>query len=149
MSSIFSELSQGITSHSPDQTRTLAAHLVQALPEDCAIALSGPLGSGKTTFVKGIGDALGIPDPITSPTYTVYNLYKGSRQLLHIDAYRLNTVREIDSLMLEDFIRTPFLIAAEWPDCIHDWLQSFPLYNIDFTPTPEHGHLIELTSLPE
>lgn len=147
--SLFPKLSQGFTTRSPEETMELAARITHAIPEDCAIALSGPLGSGKTTFVKGVGDALGIHNPITSPTYTVYNLYYGNRQLLHIDAYRLNTAREIDNLMLEDFLRSPFLIAAEWPECIEDWLQTFPLYKIELSPIPGDGHLIKLTQIPD
>ena len=62
--------------------------LASLLTEPCVIALDGPLGAGKTVFAQGLGQGLGIEEPIVSPTFTIANQYIGENSLLHIDLYR-------------------------------------------------------------
>lgn len=114
--SILDKLASGITTHSPEETYRLAAELANTLPGEAVLTLEGDLGAGKTTFVKGLAKAWSIQESVTSPTFNIYNLYQGERQLAHMDAYRLEESPEIwDELMLEELIIPPFCLAIEWP----------------------------------
>jgi tRNA threonylcarbamoyladenosine biosynthesis protein TsaE len=144
---IFDELKSGILSASPAETEDVGARLAAATPADTALALHGDLGAGKTTLVRGIARGLGVAGAVTSPTYNIYTLYQGSsRQLLHVDAYRLHDARDLDNLALEDFLLPPFLIAVEWPGHVRGFLGGFPTRHIRLLITPDHRHLIRLDS---
>lgn len=114
---IFDRLNSGIDTSSPDETIAVAAALTEVLPAEAILTLEGDLGAGKTTFVKGLAQAMGIQALITSPTFNIFNTYKGdSRTLIHMDAYRLDPSSDvIDELMLEDFMEPPYCLAIEWP----------------------------------
>ena len=86
---IFAKLRAGVTTASADETRKLARELGAVLPPDSALALHGDLGVGKTTFVQGLARGLGLSDAVTSPTFNIFTLHRGSTTLLHLDAYRL------------------------------------------------------------
>ena len=110
------QLKQGVATESPEQMQALAAEVAQVIPENTTLALHGNLGVGKTTFVQGLALAWEIPDQITSPTFNLLSMYRGTRTLLHLDAYRLNHPDEIDSLMLDDFMAPPYCLVVEWPE---------------------------------
>jgi tRNA threonylcarbamoyladenosine biosynthesis protein TsaE len=74
--SIFAELRAGIVTTSAEQTRQLGARLAAVLPPDSTLALHGNLGTGKTTFVQGLARGFGITDPVTSPTFNIFHLYR-------------------------------------------------------------------------
>ena len=74
--------------------------------------VSGELGSGKTTFVRGACRALGVTDPVTSPTFTIGHIYAGPVEVAHLDLYRL---REIDPSILEDYVTPERIAFVEWP----------------------------------
>ncbi len=106
-----------VTTHSEAETidagRTLAAEL---RPDD-VVLLTGDLGAGKTAFVKGLAEGLGVdPLEVSSPTFTLIQEYRGGRLTLHhIDLYRL-TPREVDDLGLEELVISGAVVAVEWPD---------------------------------
>ena len=125
--------------------RTLAS----ALPDNCALALSGNLGTGKTTLVKGLAEGLGITNAVTSPTYTIYSLYSGTRQLLHMDAYRLHDASQLEALALEDFLRPPFLVAVEWPENIPPFFDEFPTFRLQLKILPDLQHHLTLSAPPK
>ena len=78
--------------HSPDQTRALGRKLAQALQGGTVVAFTGDLGAGKTAFVSGMAEGLGIEERVTSPTFTIVNEYEGGRlPLFHFDMYRLGS----------------------------------------------------------
>lgn len=111
--------------HSPEETRSLAAEWLSQWPADRAIvlALNGDLGSGKTCFVQGLALALGIEDPVTSPTYTLVREYRGrDRMLAHADWYRLVDGADSTVLGLDDLPDPTAVIAIEWPDRAEWWL---------------------------
>lgn len=141
---IFDELKRGLVTDSPGATEAAAARLAATLPENVAIGLSGDLGTGKTTFVRGLARGLGISSDVTSPTYTIYTIYPGDRQLVHMDAYRLQDAHQLDSLAVEDLLRPPFLIAVEWPEHIPGFLDAFPAYRISMEIRPDRRHRISL-----
>ncbi len=106
-----------VTTHSEAETidagRTLAAEL---RPDD-VVLLTGDLGAGKTAFVKGLAEGLGVdPLEVSSPTFTLIQESRGGRLTLpHIDLYRL-TPREVDDLGLEELVISGAVVAVEWPD---------------------------------
>ena len=128
---IIEQLSQGITTHSAQETQDIASQLALALPIDNVLALYGDLGSGKTTFVQGLAHCWGIREPVTSPTYAIFNSYTGTRKLIHLDAYRLDSNAEADDLMLEDFLESPWCLAIEWPENMPDLFNS-PAWKLQF-----------------
>ncbi len=142
-SSISARLRQGLVTTSAEESRAVAAQLAAALPDDTVLALHGDLGVGKTTFVQGLALGLGIHDPVTSPTFNLYTLYRGPRRLLHLDAYRLDDAGQVDALMLEDFLISPWIAAIEWPERIADWLPD-TAWHLDLGITAAAHHTIRL-----
>ncbi len=116
---IVERLKAGVTTGSAEQTRALAEALARALPPDATLALHGDLGVGKTTFVQGLARGLGVAEHVTSPTFAIYSVYRGpARRLVHLDAYRLEHERQIEALLLEEFLISPWCLAIEWPEKI-------------------------------
>ena len=104
-------------------TRALAAEFAATLPADTTLALHGDMGVGKTTFVQGLAQGLGVHEHVTSPTFAIYSVYRGAgRTLVHLDAYRLENERQIEALLLEEFLVSPWVLAVEWPEKIAAWL---------------------------
>jgi tRNA threonylcarbamoyladenosine biosynthesis protein TsaE len=120
---ICDKLRAGVTTASAEETRALAAELAAALPADTTLALHGDLGVGKTTFVQGLARGLGVKEQVTSPTFAIYSVYQGApRKLVHLDAYRLEQGRQLDDLLLEEFLTSPWVLAVEWPEKTGAWL---------------------------
>lgn len=142
---IFARLRAGVTTASATESQGLAAELAVALPPDCTLALHGDLGAGKTTFVQGLAQGLGINEAITSPTFTIFNLHRGRRTLVHLDAYRLETPQEIDNLLLEDYLISPWCLAVEWPEKIASWIPENALH-LDLGIAPDERHTVRLRS---
>jgi len=108
-----------------DATLEYAAEVVRPLRPSSAgatvVTLSGDLGSGKTTFVQGAAAALGVSERVTSPTFVIENVYRLEGQhferLIHIDAYRLQSERELERLGWNELVLDPKnLILLEWPE---------------------------------
>lgn len=119
------QLQEGITTRSAAETRTLAASLAKMLPVDCVLALHGTLGVGKTTFVQGLAEGFQVKEHIGSPTFNIYTVHSGgTRQLVHMDAYRLDSGAQVEDLLLEEFLRSPWCLAVEWPEKVADWIPS-------------------------
>lgn len=122
--SILQKLENGITTTSSEQTEAIAKEFAAEIPHNHVLAMHGDLGAGKTTFIRGLARGWQIEDPVTSPTFNLYTIYSGERQLIHLDAYRLNDGADLDSLMIEDFMRPPWCFAIEWPERIADSIPS-------------------------
>ncbi len=106
----------------------VASEFAKKLDGGDVIALEGPLGAGKTTFVKGIAKHLKIDTPITSPTYTISKLY--DQKLAHIDAYRISE----EDIGIDDLIAENYIIAIEWSQNLGDFLpQVNYLIKIEYT----------------
>ena len=100
------------SSGSSAETERLGAELGATLRPGDLVLVSGELGSGKTTFVRGACRALGVTDPVTSPTFTIGHIYAGPVEVAHLDLYRL---REIDPSILEDYLTPERIAFVEWP----------------------------------
>lgn len=86
----------------PEAMRALGERLARLLVPGDLVLLTGPLGAGKTTLAQGIGAGLGVPTPVVSPTFVIARVQRGGRvTLVHVDAYRLGSVVEIDDLDLD------------------------------------------------
>jgi tRNA threonylcarbamoyladenosine biosynthesis protein TsaE len=102
---------------SEDDTRLVGSHFAAALAPGAVILLSGELGAGKTVFVRGLADGLGIdPDQVTSPTFTLVHEYRGGRvPLVHVDLYRLDRA-DLDDIGLDAELAASGVLAIEWAD---------------------------------
>lgn len=100
------------------ETRALAARLASLCRPGDVIVLSGGLGVGKTTFVGGLADGLGVEEPITSPTFVLMRTYSsGFLPLVHVDVYRIGSALEFDDLEVFELGRDG-VVAIEWGDVI-------------------------------
>ena len=82
-----------------------------------SLALSGALGAGKTALVRGIATGLGAPaEAVSSPTFVLLHEYRGRLPLAHLDLYRLNSAKEVESIGLADYLSGPTVVAVEWAD---------------------------------
>lgn len=145
---ILDRLKEGIVTRSPEEMRAAAAEFAVVCPEDSTVTLSGDLGAGKTVFVKGLAEAWGIEETVTSPSFTIFSVYQGGRRnLLHLDAYRLASAEEMEPLMVEEFLASPFCLAVEWPEKIQDWL-SGKEWAFTFSIDEDGKHRVRLARRP-
>jgi tRNA threonylcarbamoyladenosine biosynthesis protein TsaE len=106
-----------VDSDSPEATERVAGELAQRLQPGDAVLVSGDLGTGKTTFVRGACRALGITDPVTSPTFTIGQIYggDGAVEVAHLDLYRLQSLAGEDPALLDDYLTPERIAFVEWP----------------------------------
>jgi len=107
-----------ITTHSADETRQLGRTIGRLIKQPGIIALIGALGGGKTAFVQGLAIGLDVPGEfyITSPTFTLINEYPGRLPLYHADLYRLETVRDLEDIGLDELLYGQGVLAVEWAE---------------------------------
>jgi tRNA threonylcarbamoyladenosine biosynthesis protein TsaE len=108
--------SEAIT-HSAEETITFGRKLASELSPPLIVLLCGDLGAGKTTLVKGIAEGFDAAraDDVTSPTFTLIHEYRGSRATLyHIDLYRIDTQRDLETLGLDDLLAPNCILLVEW-----------------------------------
>jgi len=97
-----------------DDTRAFGAKLAAVLRAGDLVVLTGPLGAGKTALVQGIGSGLGVRGPVVSPTFVIARVHRGGRlPLVHVDAYRLHSLDEVDDLDL-DVDASDSVTVVEW-----------------------------------
>ncbi len=119
------------TLNSPEETRLFAKKWLTSLDSNSdsalVVGLYGNLGSGKTTFTQAVAKELGVSDIVNSPTYVIEKLYETKHshfiRLIHIDAYRLESGKELQNLNFEALVNNPHnLILIEWPENVKDIL---------------------------
>ncbi len=99
----------------PEALESYANAYAQTLEAGAVLILSGLMGAGKTTFVKGLAKGLGATSPVSSPTYTYIHEYATPRgMLIHIDAYRLETPSKLWQMGLAEYLETSFVTVIEW-----------------------------------
>lgn len=110
-----------LESSSPEETERIAAALAAGLAPGDVVAVSGELGAGKTAFVRGACRALGVTGPVTSPTFTIGNRYRGRVDVSHLDLYRFEGVSDSDWADLEPYFEDA-VCFVEWPEIAAGYL---------------------------
>ncbi len=136
-------------SHSANETLDIAAHIASQLHPGDVVALFGSLGAGKTTFARGLANALGVSSSVSSPTYTIQHTYKAKgASLHHIDLYRLMTPDDVDMLDIEACWESRDITIIEWPERAGDLLppQTWRIHiSMDLSPEERHIEVIPPT----
>ena len=123
--------------------KTIAANLFPG----AILLLWGNMGAGKTTFAKSLCAGLGVlPEIVTSPTYTLVNIYQGLWTVFHVDLYRLNTPGELDDFDREDLISDEGVTLVEWPEFMLNYLSDEHVLKLDFEIVTEHQRRLRLES---
>ncbi len=110
-----------VEARAPEDTRAVGRRLARLLLPGDLVALVGPLGAGKTCFVQGLAEGLGVSGPITSPTFVLMRLHRGIMPLCHVDAYRLSGAGELLDLGFDDWLEES-VVALEWADTVSEAL---------------------------
>ena len=111
---------QSVVTHSPEETIALGAQLARELSPPVLVLLLGDLGAGKTTLTKGLVAGLGVAgeEEVTSPTFTMIHEYGSApdpaTRVYHVDLYRVETARELETLGLEDLLAERAIVIVEW-----------------------------------
>ena len=101
----------------PEETEAAGAELAARLSPGDVVLVTGELGSGKTTFVRGASRALGVTDSVTSPTFTIGQVYGGGAlEVAHVDLYRLASLAGEDPALLDDYLTSERIGFVEWPE---------------------------------
>ena len=107
-----------VVSHSPWETRAMAERIAALLEPGDVVLLEGDLGAGKTAFVQGVAAAMGIEEPVLSPTFVMVREYEAEPVLVHVDVYRLETPAQVLDLGLEELLDGQRVVLVEWGDRI-------------------------------
>jgi tRNA threonylcarbamoyladenosine biosynthesis protein TsaE len=106
-----------VTTRSAGETESVAGELGAVLQPGDLVVLIGDLGAGKTTFVKGIARALGVREPVTSPTFTIVQEYEGAVPIAHVDVYRLERMQDLHEIGFEELLDER-VVCIEWGDMV-------------------------------
>lgn len=132
-------------SNSEQETMALAHEFSKQLKGGEIVALQGDLGSGKTTFVRGVARAFGSNVRVKSPTFTIMNEYpvahNGIKKIIHADFYRFENPAQLEALALGDYSRSDTIVFVEWPDIFGDGILT-PTYTVSFTHVNENTRKI-------
>jgi len=105
-----------VISNSPEETKQLGMRLAEELQPGDVILLEGPLGAGKSEFARGVAKGLGVAETVTSPSFTILNVYESGRlPLYHFDWYRLESAEELYELGMDEYLGGAGVALVEWP----------------------------------
>jgi tRNA threonylcarbamoyladenosine biosynthesis protein TsaE len=137
-------------SNSPEETIEFGRIIGSKLKGGEVIAITGPLGSGKTHLIKGIATGAGAIDgrTINSPTFVIVNEYIGRLDIFHIDAYRLNSLAEFEMLGFDDFCYPQSVVLIEWADKIESALVGTDYIKIALEHTGQSSRTIHIKNNP-
>jgi tRNA threonylcarbamoyladenosine biosynthesis protein TsaE len=105
------------------ETEAVGERLAADLGPGDVVLVSGELGAGKTTLIKGAARALGVSEPVTSPTFTIGHTYQGDVPVSHLDLYRLPDLGQEDPALLDDYVTPQSVTLIEWPAAAEPWLE--------------------------
>ena len=131
------------TTSSAEETISLGQKIGRLLKKGDIIAMQGTLAAGKTTITKGIAQALGITETITSPTFCLISEYQGTMPLYHMDVYRLDGTEDFINLGTDDMLYGDGVSIIEWSEKIMDELPSNTIV-LKITPQKDGKRLIEI-----
>jgi tRNA threonylcarbamoyladenosine biosynthesis protein TsaE len=128
-------------------TCAIAASLAGLARRGDLIVLAGEMGAGKTAFAKGFGEAIGVSEPITSPTYTLVHSYPAGRVTLHhADIYRLTTHHEVADLALNELLESDGIVIVEWGDVVAGSLGDHMVVRLEFDEADEEARQIKISA---
>ncbi len=134
----------GTRTTSPGETREAGALFVAGLPPGAVAALHGELGSGKTTFVKGMAAGLGLKDQVSSPTFALIHEYGAPARLYHIDCYREHSLKRWQSLGLSEYFDGQARTVVEWAEIIAPLLPDDAIHLYFMHEEKDNERLIEV-----
>jgi len=138
---------QIINLNSLRETDKFARFISKHLYNGAIILMWGEMGSGKTTFTKSLCAGLGInPEKVTSPSYTLVNIYLGNIPIFHVDLFRLNSPKELEDFDRQDLINDEGITIIEWPKLILNYLSDEPVLNLNFETFSKQGRRLKLES---
>jgi len=130
-----------------ENTDAVARKLATNLFPGAILLFWGSMGTGKTTFAKSLCAGLGVlPEIVTSPTYTLVNIYPGDWTVFHVDLFRLNASEELDDFDRDDLITDEGITLVEWPQFLLNYLSDEPVLNLGFETVSEHQRRLSLES---
>ncbi|MCB1049011.1 MAG: tRNA (adenosine(37)-N6)-threonylcarbamoyltransferase complex ATPase subunit type 1 TsaE [Acidobacteria bacterium] len=144
------QLNTSFYSESPEATQEFAAQLAGSMRPGQWVLLHGPMGAGKTHFVRGFMRGLGMQETwrIDSPTFTIMNFYDVGPGVHHLDLFRLQDPNELDCLNIEDLLLSPSFKCVEWPDPLAPWLNEIQGYFIHIQPAAHWEQARTLQMMP-
>jgi tRNA threonylcarbamoyladenosine biosynthesis protein TsaE len=104
------------------ETEAVGQRLAADLGPGDVVLVSGELGAGKTTLIRGASRALGVTEPVTSPTFTIGQTYRGHVPVSHLDLNRLADLGQEDPALLDDYVTPESIAFIEWPEAVEPWL---------------------------
>ena len=135
-----------IESDSPARTEEVGAELAAELRAGDVVLVSGDLGAGKTTLIRGACRALGVTEPVRSPTFTIGTRHQGRLPVSHLDLYRLESLEDEDPGLLDDYLTPDAIAFVEWPAAA-SWAQT-PALTIEIEHVGGDRRRIAITSRP-
>ena len=105
------------------ETEAVGERLAAELGPGDVVLVSGDLGAGKTTLIRGAARALGVKEPVTSPTFTIGQTYSGRIPVSHLDLFRLADLGQEDPALLDDYLTPEAVAFIEWPGAAEPWLE--------------------------
>ncbi len=139
-----------LTTYSPDETRALGTIIGRMLHDPLAFLLIGDYGTGKTTFVQGLGTGLGVSEPVRSPSYNILKKYEsGRRVLVHIDLYRTGGQADVDELGIGELLPAGGVLAVEWPPEHSEFNVDIAKIEIHFSVPPGAQVPVLLPVIPD
>lgn len=138
---ILTRLRNGVRLPDPASTTGWGRRVGGWIAPGSVLALHGDLGAGKTTLAKGIAEGWGVKETVKSPSFNYFLPYRAERGLfVHLDAYRIDSPEEYDSLLIEEILEEPWLLVAEWAERIVDRLppDAIHLFLSEGTGTGRH-----------
>ena len=119
--------SRELRSGSAAQTEAIGAEVAAGLGPGDVVLVSGDLGAGKTTLIRGACRALGVEEPVTSPTFTIGQRYRGRHLVSHLDLFRLESLEGEDPGLVDDYLTPDAIAFIEWPDAAGPQLERVAL----------------------
>jgi tRNA threonylcarbamoyladenosine biosynthesis protein TsaE len=134
-----------VETYSAAETEALGARLAERLEPGDVVVVSGEVGAGKTTLIRGACRALGIEGPVTSPTFTIGHRYEGGRlPVAHLDLYRLGSLDGEDPALLDDYLASGAISFVEWPAVAEPELSGRRVVAVRIGHAGGDGRTIEL-----
>ena len=125
--------------YSLETTENVARKMAEHLFRGSIMLFWGDMGSGKTTFIKSFCSGLGVlPEKVTSPTYTLVNIYKCNWSIFHVDLFRLTAPEQLYDMDRSDLIADQGVTLVEWPQMLQNYFTDEPVLNLRFTTVSEH-----------